>query len=810
MGVKSCYTAFAMDVKSFETLELSVVLERVAEFTAFSASKTLARSLTPSSDLEQVQQWQAATTEACKLLSVRTDLTVGGARDVRTQVRAAARGAVLEPIDLLDLKSTLIAARTLRRQLEKTGGDFPTLTRMSLDLRPLPNLIDSISKTLDERGEVQDSASEKLTTIRRDMRIAHDRLTSKLERMLSDPKIAPLLQEPIITQREGRFVIPLRADFKGRVEAVVHDQSASGATLFIEPLQVVDLNNQVRELRLAERDEIRRILADLSQRIGEQVEAIEESVEALANLDLAFAKARYADSIKADEPILKAIEIREDSQHPGSTLRLLDARHPLLDSETVVPVDLVLDAETYALVVTGPNTGGKTVSLKTAGLLALMAQCGLHIPATSGSELSVFDAIYADIGDEQSIEQSLSTFSSHISNIINILERATSKSLVLLDELGAGTDPQEGAALARAILGTLLDRSITTIVATHYPEMKTFAHATAGVCNASVEFDMESLRPTYHLTIGLPGRSNALAIAQRLGLEDEIVERARTMVTPEDLRAESLLDEIHQQRDLARRERVESEAARMRAQSHEVELSRRLEEIEDERRALLEAARREAEQELETFRRELRVLRKKLNAARLPLEELKTLEIKAEAMEGGIVEPLVPTDADLKQSTGTFQPGDEVHLRTINATGVITALDQDQAEVQVGRLRVRARLDELISTGDLMMDEVPKREKGHLTSSRHRSGPSVAEHPPIELDLRGRTVDEALDELERRLDAAYLAAMPFVRIIHGKGTGRLRKAIRQALGDNPYVASFEPGQPAEGGDGVTVIRLALA
>ena len=425
------------------------------------------------------------------------------------------------------------------------------------------------------------SASERLAAIRREVRVVRERLLGKLQRLISDPKVIPVLQEPIITQRDGRFVIPLRAEFKGRIKSLIHDQSASGATLFVEPVGVVELNNQVRELELAERDEVRRILAELSHHVGEQLEFIVMTVEALAQLDLALAKARYAIELRASEPVLRPWETVNEGDHPGSTLRLLRARHPLLDPQTVVPVDLMLDASTYVVVITGPNTGGKTVTLKTAGLLTVMAQCGLHLPANSGSELTLFDAVYADIGDEQSIEQSLSTFSGHIAAIIHILARADARSLVLLDELGAGTDPQEGSALARAILLRLLKRKATTLVATHYPELKSFAQTTPGVRNASVEFDLETLRPTFHLTIGLPGRSNALAIAERLGLDGSLLEEARAMVDPQERRADLLLDELHRERDAARHERRQAEEAATEAGTLRGELARRLDGMQD-------------------------------------------------------------------------------------------------------------------------------------------------------------------------------------------------------------------------------------
>ena len=791
-----------MDAKSLTTLELPKVLDRLAAHAAFSASKELARSLEPTIDLAIARRRQAETTEAAKLLSIHSSLSIGGAHDVRPQAMQASRGAVLEPQDLLDIKSTLISARTLTRFFEKGAAGAPTLGEIAGRLQPTPGLIDAITQTLDDRGDVLDSASPALGSIRGDLRLAYERLNTKLQKLVTDPRIIPMLQEPIITQRDGRYVIPLRAEFKGRIRAIVHDQSASGATLFIEPLTVVDLNNQVRELELAERDEVRRILAALSDLVGQHLTAIVETVEALAQLDLAFAKARYAQGLRASEPVLSARKPARPG-HPGSILRLRHARHPLLDPASVVPIDLELDPDTFILVITGPNTGGKTVSLKTAGLLALMAQCGMHVPAQSGSELTIFDAVYADIGDEQSIEQSLSTFSSHITTIIRVLGRADEGSLVVLDELGAGTDPQEGSALARAILGALIERRVTTLVATHYSELKAYAHTTPGVRNASMEFDLETLRPTYHLTIGLPGRSNALAIAQRLGLGQDLIERARALVAPEDVQAEQLLDEIHRQRDAARAARLAAEETSDQVREQQRELAERLEGLEEERRHLLQAARDQMQAEVQSLRDEVEALRRRLAVAAQPLQAVDEVAEAVEDLEERTEAPVERRAA--APAPREFRLGQRVRLPALQTNGVVTEIGLQHAEVQIGRLRVKARLEELA----LPEESASEAEAGRPTVAPAQAARSIVtpEPPPLELDLRGTVVDEALEELERRLDAAAYAGLPFVRVIHGKGTGRLRQAIREALRSNLYAASFHAGSDAEGGDGVTVVHL---
>jgi DNA mismatch repair protein MutS2 len=808
-----------MDDKTLNTLEYFKILDRVAEFAAFSGSAEKARSLRPTADIDEALTSLAETREAIQMLSTRPELTIGGVRDVRVVVDLAARGSVLTTAELLDIKSTLVASRNLARLFERLADQFPHLYGIVIQLPPPLGLVDLITRTISDRGEILDSASLKLGMLRRDINIAHGRLMTKLQRMVSDPSYVPYLQEPIVTQRDGRYVLPLRAEFKGRIKAIIHDQSSSGATLFIEPLAVVDMNNQYRELQLAVRDEERRILIELSSQVGELAQEILQTVELISQLDLALAKAKYAEQLEASEPALYPMKPSQNGPHPGSIIRLYHARHPLLDQQTVVPIDVELDPQTYALVITGPNTGGKTVSLKTVGLLALMAQSGLHIPVKSGSELSVFNAIYADIGDEQSIEQSLSTFSGHITNIIRILEKADRRTLVILDELGAGTDPQEGAALARALLSHLLERRITTLVTTHHPELKAFAHATPGVVNASVEFDLETLKPTFRLTIGLPGRSNALAIAERLGLPSSIITTARSELSPEDVRAEDLLNEIHRQRDLSRQARETAEKARREAEGLEAALSQRLEKAEDERQKILEKARQEAETLLQDFQEEVRQLKGALSRARQPLEALKTVQEQVDELEEKIEKPIERQPiADLPVSR-LLRVGDKVHLKSLNVQGMIISLGEEEAEVQVGMLRVRARLSELQSprttplsqktgaekTGSAVKDQ-PRRESQPTTAASQ--GAMYSPSPGVELDLRGRRAEEALDELGRYLDASYLAGLPYVRIIHGKGTGKLRQAVRESLADHPQVKSFEAGGEKEGGEGVTIARLA--
>ncbi len=550
-----------------------------------------------------------------------------------------------------------------------------------------------------------------------------------------------------------------------------------------------------------------RILANLSAHVGSQADEIHRLLEMLWKLDLVLAKAKYADELDAVEPVLAEITGLHRQDHPGSRIRLYNARHPLIKPDSVVPIDMVLDDETFILVITGPNTGGKTVTLKTVGLFAMMTQSGLHIPAMSGSEISVFANVFADIGDEQSIEQSLSTFSGHITNIIHILKKVNSHSLVLLDELGAGTDPQEGAALAMAILKNLLEQNITSLVATHYPELKTFAHNTPAVINASLEFNLETLRPTYHLALGLPGRSNALAIAERLGLPTSIIEAARSTIHPDELRAEDLLDEIYHQRGVAREERSQAEAKRKLGEELERKLSARLANIETERKEIIQSARKEIKQELERFQREADGLRRELARARQPLDVVKAVQDQLERVEGEST--IVNSQVIQPPIDSTLQLGSKVFLPSLNMNGKIISLSETEAEVLVGNLRIRSRISDLTQPETQITSEKPLKKSRRVERAIENpsSQPPVKPSPGMELDIRGQRAEDGIDILERYIEQAYLSGMPFVRIIHGKGTGRLRQVIREALKENPHVHKWESGMENEGGDGVTVAHL---
>lgn len=793
--------------KTIKTLELHKILDQVADLTSFRAGAEQARELYPTTDLEEARIWQLETAEALAMLEQNTPINLSGARDVRELAINAPRGVIIDPSSLLDIRYTLRRAGLIKRDLNKLRHEFPLLAELTAELEECVDLQTTIRNAIDDSGEVKDSASPQLAIIRRDLKIAFERLQSKLNRIVSSKNNQQHLQDNVVTMRSGRYVIPLKAEHKGKIKGIVHDSSSSGATIFIEPLDTVELNNEWRELQLAEEKEIRRILAELTDLVADDSERIVRTVELLGYLDLTRAKALYARNMQAIKPkLVDFVHRKSHPDHPGSTIKLEGARHPLLTGH-VVPIDVAYDQDTWALVVTGPNTGGKTVALKTVGLLTLMAQSGLHVPSDDAT-FSVFGGIFADIGDEQSIEQSLSTFSSHMTNIINILEVCDERSLVILDEVGAGTDPAEGSALARALLDHLLHRRVTTMVTTHHPELKIYAVDTPGARNASVEFDLDTLSPTYRLIVGLPGRSNALAIAARLGLNESIILGARGMVATEELVADDMLDEIQRTRQEMTTEREKIVSLREELEEERDMLQARLDNIEDERRDVIRAARRHAEDDLEDFRKELKRLRNDMRSAGMPLEKLQALQEAAEKMATWTQEPLDEEEVERVVETD-WKPrlGDTVYLETLNSEGTIVEMDDKEAQVQVGTLRVRAKYSDMRKR---TRSERRAVERGRKQYTRTTPAPPEVASPGMELDLRGQRAEEAIENLDRYLDAAYLSGLPFGRIIHGKGTGKLRKAVRDFLQHHALVSKVSTANPSEGGSGVTIVHLVPA
>jgi DNA mismatch repair protein MutS2 len=828
-----------MNTKSLHTLEFHKVRERLASYTSFGASRALALALEPLSDVTHARRNQRITTEAVRLLSLRPDVTTGAARDVRELARRAALGSMLDAADILLIKSTLAASRNLRGVIVHAAdqkGGLDTLRFIADGITPLPKVEAEIERCINDDGEVLDSASLKLAKIRQGIRTAHARLMTKLQQIIQSDAYARALQEPIITLRDGRYVVPVKRDFQGALRGIVHDQSNSGSTLFVEPLAVVDLGNEWRQLQMEEMQEIERILRELGEIIGEKADAIVANVEIVADLDLALAKGRYSITIQGMEPALvepvkpgtgqSPARRNDPAAPPDRGLYFKNARHPLLTGN-VVPITIELGENFRMLVITGPNTGGKTVALKTVGLLTLMAQAGLHIPADHGSRAVVFKDVFADIGDEQSIEQSLSTFSSHMSNIIGILKNADWQCLVLLDELGAGTDPQEGSALARSIIMHILEVGALSVATTHYSELKAFAFSTEGVQNASVEFDIATLSPTYKLTIGIPGRSNALAIASRLGLSHTVIDRAKRFINPEDQRVEDLLEDIRREREQARRERGTAESARRGVEQRTEELDRHLAEIEEIKARAAEEARAAMERELEEMRAELRKLRGRVEAGLVATSEegltrqwVTQAQIQAEQMDRDLREKAQQQRKERNrvhqqrraaarpdEKPHVLGPGDVVFVQSLGAEGeVVSAPGSDgQVEVQVGAFKMRVPSSGLALRRTARV-EAASREAA--SAARGRSAPSVpTAAPPMEYDFRGWRAEEAIEEIDRRLDEATLVGMPFLRIIHGKGTGALRKAMRGFLKGHPAVKAVETAPLESGGEGVTIVKL---
>lgn len=779
-----------MTTTILDTLEFDQVLAMLVRHCSFSLAAERALELGPASDHSTVTYLLDVTRQAYELVESRPTFGVGGVRDIREQVSRAALGSILSPTDLLAVLDTVSSARKLRgsfRKIESSieGDAYPAFSEFVDHVADLPNLEGDLKQAIGENGEVLDSASDELRRIRQQLRTAHSRVVERIRRYLTSSDHSSALQELIVTTRDGRYVVPVRSDRRSQLGGIVHDTSASGQTLFVEPYEMVELNNRWRELQAAERHEIERILIWLTEQVAREEEPLLITLDAMAAIDLALAKARFAVSARLNQPVVP----------PEGTRRIVlhQARHPLLDRKIVVPIDIQLGVDFRILVITGPNTGGKTVALKTVGLAVLMAQSGLFIPADPGSELSVFDGIFADIGDEQSIEQSLSTFSSHMTRVIATLGAVTGESLVLFDELGAGTDPQEGAALARTLIEELLDIGCLAITTTHYSELKSFAYMTPHVENGSVEFDLATLSPTYRLLVGIPGRSNALAIASRLGLPEQVLNRARAYLDPDTEHVDALLSEIVSRRNAA--EAASREAAQDRRSAEAA-----LREAEQQRAAAQREALLEIEQELAEARAAIRRLermpvetpvpeaRKQASAARKELEEA-TRQVRQTQRKR---QPALLTNQTLKL-------GDTVSLTTLGGEGEIVGFSPDglEADIQMGAFKLRQPID------DLRKVRKAKQQSG----AQRISTPPPRQRVDMELNLRGQRAAGVEKELDDYLNDAYLANIPWVRIIHGKGTGALREVVRQFLSGHPLVTHYETPPPNEGGDGVTIVHL---
>ncbi len=793
-----------MDERVLRTLEFAKIKQMLMERTATSMAKEIVEGLMPSAEFLEVQHRQAETTEARRLYMGGRSIPLGGLHDLRAYVQRAIRGGMLEPADLLDVADTASSSRRLKKFLQESKEEAPILGALANMLGAFTNLEAEIRQAIDDHGEVKDNASPSLHEIRRAMRVISGRIKEKMDSFVRGPA-SKYLQETIVTIRDNRFVVPVKIEHRGQVPGIVHDQSGSGSTLFIEPMAVVEMNNEIKELALKEREEIVRILTRLTGLLAHEADSMIDTLQAVAQIDFASAKGKLSLDLDCIEPEL--------AREP--LLEIRKGRHPLLKGE-VVPTEVHIGVTFDTLVITGPNTGGKTVTLKTMGLFVLMAQSGLHLPAGYGTRVGMFDQVFVDVGDEQSIEQSLSTFSGHMTNIIRILDQIDGTALVMLDELGAGTDPTEGAALAMSILEHLHARGAKTIATTHYSELKTFAYTRPRVENASVEFDVETLRPTYRLLIGVPGSSNAFEISRRLGLSSLIVDRARQFLTKEQEKVEDLIQGIHTTRAELERERAEAAKLRTEANRMRDEYERRYGEASRKAADTVEKARVQAQQILAQARREAEAVIDELKQALREQRESERMQAiqSARGRLSKARQAVEPTEQERQarrtgQAPTGLKPGDAIRIVSKDITGYVLSEPDGNGNVlvQAGIMKVTVSLDDLERAESA--EQAARQKSGMVPAGRRNKSMAAvkAQEMSTEVDLRGLMVDEALEKVDKYLDDAVLAGLPQVRIIHGKGTGALRKAVTDQLKADRRVVSYRLGGVGEGGDGVTVAKL---
>ena len=802
-----------MNQKVLKTLEYTKIIAQLEEFAASEPGKKLCRELVPSASLEEIRTWQAHTTDAVSRIRMKGSLSFAGTKDVGGSLKRLDIGSSLNIPELLALSSLLTAAARAKAygRHESDEEAFDSLEPYFAGLEPLTPLNNEIKRCIISEDEVADEASPGLSHVRRSMKNIASRIHNQMNALLNSNR--SYLQDGVITMRDGRYCLPVKAEYKNQVAGMVHDQSSTGSTLFIEPMAIVRLNNELRELEIQEQKEIQAVLASLSEQAAPHIDAIRMDMELLGQLDFIFAKAGLSRHYRCSSPVF----------NDKGYIHIKDGRHPLLDPKTVVPINIWLGKDFDLLVVTGPNTGGKTVSLKTVGLFTLMGQAGLHIPAWEGSELAVFDEVFADIGDEQSIEQNLSTFSAHMTNTVRILNQADARSLCLFDELGAGTDPTEGAALAIAILSFLHNMKCRTMATTHYSELKVFALTTPGVENASCEFSVETLRPTYRLLIGVPGKSNAFAISQKLGLPDYIIEDARSHLEAKDESFEDLLASLESSRLTIEKEQEEIKAYKEEISQLKTRLTQKEERLKERQDKMMKNAAEEAQ----------RILREAKETADQTIRQINKLGTAAgynkelEAERAKLRDQLKKTDDKLAvKAKGPSQPispkkikiGDGVKVLSLGLKGTVSSLPNAKGDlfVQMGILRsqVNIRDLELLKEDDIsatLSDGsggrniwTPAKGKG-TGSGKIKMSKSFS--VPTEVNLIGMTVDEAMPVMEKYLDDAYLAHMPSVRVVHGRGTGALKNAVHQRLRKLKYVKEFRLGEFGEGDSGVTIVTF---
>lgn len=789
-----------MQKNSFATLEFDKVLARLRDCASSNFGKELATKLEPADDVETVRYNLSLTTEAVKIFAVNSP-PFGGFRDVRETFKKIRLGSVADAEELLDVLSTMYAMRQVKSFFKATEVDAPQLKSRAHEIEILGNLERQLDNAIDEHGTVRDTASVELQKIRRDLKNAQSRIKNEIFNILHDAGKQKFFQDAIVTMRGDRYVLPVKLEYKSQVAGIVHDQSATGATVFIEPLAVVNLNNTVKELEAADRHEVARILRNLSDAVRKNLDTLDDNIKILADFDLLFAKAKLARDMNATEPVLEKFT------------DLKSARHPLIPSNEVVPVDIQLGEKFSMLLVTGPNTGGKTVSMKTLGLLALMTQAGLYIPAAFGSRIAVFTNIFADIGDEQSIEQSLSTFSAHMKKIVAILDDVTATDLVLLDEIGAGTDPDEGAALAMSILERLLAIGAATIATTHYSELKTFAYSTDGIENACVEFDAETLRPTFRLLIGIPGASNAFAISRRLGLPQSLILRAKQLITADHANFEKILSALESERLLYEQRNAEIFERQQQVVKHEKKIAEMRDEIartkgdiirkaKEKSAALVRETKREAEEIIAALKEQFDDSGVKRRQQVIQQSRDKLREAEVDSATGIIADKFVGT----RINRDKLSVGDTVYIKPLDQKGTVLAIEDDSLSVQIGALRTTVKVSACRFVSHGQQETSPP----STSTNQNRGSLGLLQKTATvtrSIDIRGMTVDEAEQVCGKFIDDAQLSGLKQILIIHGKGTGALRIGVHNFLRVNGSVANFQFADQDEGGTGATLVTI---
>lgn len=791
-----------MNEKALRTLEYNKIIDKLIHLAGSGLGKELCASLKPMHDLEEITTKQKETSAALSRILRKGSLGFYGLHDIRPSIKRLEIGSTLGAAELLHISSLLDATLRIKaygiKDNEEKAGD--SLDEMFTSLEPLTPLNNEIKRCIISEEEIADDASATLKNIRRTMKVTNDKIHDQLNSIVSSSGNRTMLQENIITIRNGRYCIPIKQEYRGQFPGMIHDQSSSGSTLFVEPMSVVKLNNDLKELSMKEQEEIEKILAELSNLAAIETEKLMNNIQVLSKLDFIFARASLSKQMKGSEPIF----------NDKNQINIKKGRHPLIDPKQVVPIDINLGKDFHLLIITGPNTGGKTVSLKTVGLFTLMGQAGLHIPAFDGSELAVFEEVYADIGDEQSIEQSLSTFSSHMTNTVSILEHANYKSLALFDELGAGTDPVEGAALAMSILSNLHKRKVCTMATTHYSELKVYALSTEGVSNASCEFNVETLRPTYRLLIGIPGKSNAFAISSKLGLPDSIIEDAKSRIGNQDKSFEDLISDLEKNRITIENERLEIIKNRKEIEELRSRLEQKNDKIDKAKERIIEEANEQARKVLQEAKDFADKTIKNFNKWNAEGGLGKDMENERSALRGKLSE--TESKLTLKNTKKTKKPqkakdfrlGDAVNVLSLGLKGTVSSLPNAKGDlfVQMGILRSQVNISdlELIDEPVITGPNLNRTGSGKIKMSK-------TANISTEINLIGKTVDEALSLLDKYLDDAYLSHLPLVRIIHGMGTGALKNAVHSHLKKTKYVKSYRMGAFGEGGQGVTVVEF---